>query len=542
MLYRLLIIDDEPEILEWLELLLRTSLPYETEVYTAHGATEALEVLDRIRIDLVVSDINMPRMSGLELSKKIHERWKQCRIIFLSGYDRFEYIYQAQEIPHARYVLKNEDDAVLLREIEQAIDEIEESRRQMEELNKPKDTYFLAFLQQEYLRRLINREYTDYRQLRNDMKRLQIALDVERPIYVLAGSIHMTEGLDARVRMEYIYQLDRLLQEELGDSMTAALYIHDSSTAVWLIQDHNTAGRHIDMWLKGILENLQETGRTVWRADISFMLRDSPCEINALAEALYGVTRQLSQKSVAFKEVLLTEEKPEEGRSMSSSLAISMKLKKVSAFESELERGNTEQCRALLQDITGVLKSGISMHDMSAVEMYLALAGVLVRHINRFERMPELAFTVGVAGLANPGLFRTWEEAVQYLWSVTTAIIDLDDGRKKAAQTDVVSTVKGYIEKHMHEDISLTQIATEVGLNPSYLSRLYKAETGDNISTVILNMKMEQAQKLLSKRRVKVQEVSEALGYNTPSYFAHLFKKVTGLTPNEFHDQAAGPS
>lgn len=53
---------------------------------------------------------------------------------------------------------------------------------------------------------------------------------------------------------------------------------------------------------------------------------------------------------------------------------------------------------------------------------------------------------------------------------------------------------------------------------------------------------MEQAQKLLSKRRVKVQEVSEALGYNTPSYFAHLFKKVTGLTPNEFHDQAAGPS
>lgn len=79
MLYRLLIIDDEPEILEWLELLLRTSLPYETEVYKAHGATEALDVLDRIRIDLVVSDINMPRMTGLELSKKIHERWRQCR-------------------------------------------------------------------------------------------------------------------------------------------------------------------------------------------------------------------------------------------------------------------------------------------------------------------------------------------------------------------------------------------------------------------------------------------------------------------------------
>lgn len=463
-------------------------------------------------------------------------------IIFLSGYDRFEYIYQAQEIPHARYVLKNEDDAVLLREIDQAIQEIEDSRRQLEEANNPKDTYFLALLQQECLRRLFNREYTDYRQLRDDIERLDISLDVERPVHLLAGSLQVAEGLDMRTQMESIYLLDRLLREEVAHAVTAVLYIHESGTAIWLIQIQKTTERQMGVWLKGILENLQETGRTVWGMDISFILRDSPCEINALAEALYGVTRQLRQKSAMLREVLLTGEGTKEDRPASSSLAISLKLKKVSAFETELERGNAEQSRALLQDITGALKPGISMHNMTAVEMYLALAGVLVRHINRFERMPELALTVGVAGLANPGLFRTWEEAVRYLGRVTTAVIQLAEGRKKETQTDVVSAVKGYIEEHLHEDISLTQIAAEVGLNPSYLSRLYKAETGDNISTVILSMKMERAQKLLAKRHVKVQEVAESLGYNTPSYFAHLFKKVTGLTPNEYHDQAAGVS
>ena len=92
-------------------------MPFDAEFYGAGNATNALAVLEEVRVDVVVSDINMPKMSGLQLAQAIKARWKDCRIIFLSGYDRFEYIYSAQKIEGARYVLKNEDDQVLLGEI-----------------------------------------------------------------------------------------------------------------------------------------------------------------------------------------------------------------------------------------------------------------------------------------------------------------------------------------------------------------------------------------------------------------------------------------
>lgn len=161
-----------------------------------------------------------------------------------------------------------------------------------------------------------------------------------------------------RTQMESIYLLDRLLREEVAHAVTAVLYIHESGTAIWLIQIQKTTERQMGVWLKGILENLQETGRTVWGMDISFILRDSPCEINALAEALYGDHQAAAAEKRQLREVLLTGEGTKEDRPASSSLAISLKLKKVSAFETELERGNAEQSRALLQDITGALKPG----------------------------------------------------------------------------------------------------------------------------------------------------------------------------------------
>lgn len=152
----LLVIDDEPEIIEWLTLLLETSLPFDAEVYGAGNATQALAVLEEVRVDVVVSDINMPKMSGLQLAQAIKARWKDCRIIFLSGYDRFEYIYSAQKIEGARYVLKNEDDQVLLGEICSAVEELEEEKRQAQRLELLEQSTYRVLMRQDCLARLIS--------------------------------------------------------------------------------------------------------------------------------------------------------------------------------------------------------------------------------------------------------------------------------------------------------------------------------------------------------------------------------------------------
>lgn len=131
------------------------------------------------------------------------------------------------------------------------------------------------------------------------------------------------------------------------------------------------------------------------------------------------------------------------------------------------------------------------MHFPPAVEVYLALAGLFIRHINQNDLLPELAFRAGIGGLGNLGLFRSWTEAKEYLQEIAEAVLALGEDREQKAPTDVIAAVGEFIAAHIHQDISLTQIADAVGLNPSYLSRLFKAETGGNISAAILNAKMD---------------------------------------------------
>ena len=116
------------------------------------------------------------------------------------------------------------------------------------------------------------------------------------------------------------------------------------------------------------------------------------------------------------------------------------------------------------------------------------------------------------------------------------AVLALGEDREQKAPTDVIAAVGEFIAAHLHQDISLTQIADAVGLNPSYLSRLFKAETGGNISAAILNAKMDKARAMLQSDKYKIQDIADALGFNTPSYFSHLFRKVTRMSPNEYRE------
>ena len=94
---RLLIIDDEPYIVNSIYELFLENKQMELDIYKAYSGMEALELLKKAKIDIVLSDIKMPGMDGLELLKEIHSFWPFCKVIFLTAYDRFDYIHEANK-------------------------------------------------------------------------------------------------------------------------------------------------------------------------------------------------------------------------------------------------------------------------------------------------------------------------------------------------------------------------------------------------------------------------------------------------------------
>ena len=130
-MYRLLIVDDEKFIVESMLDLFSRQEDMDLEIMTAYYGEEALKLLQS-KIDVILLDINMPGLSGIDVARQITQNWPLCRIIFLTGYSNFDYIYQSNQMKNTTYLLKTEDNETIVQAVKDAIAEIEEEKRQQQ--------------------------------------------------------------------------------------------------------------------------------------------------------------------------------------------------------------------------------------------------------------------------------------------------------------------------------------------------------------------------------------------------------------------------
>jgi two-component system response regulator YesN len=139
--------------------------------------------------------------------------------------------------------------------------------------------------------------------------------------------------------------------------------------------------------------------------------------------------------------------------------------------------------------------------------------------------------------LAGPEEFSNVQEYVRYfLEKMDKRLQELKESRQEHR---VVETVKAYIHRHYTEEMELNRLAEEVFLTPSYLSKLFKTETGETLTDYHISVRIERAKELLKESLfLKTYEVGEKVGYFDPAYFNKIFKKVVGCTPKEYRERA----
>lgn len=105
------------------------------------------------------------------------------------------------------------------------------------------------------------------------------------------------------------------------------------------------------------------------------------------------------------------------------------------------------------------------------------------------------------------------------------------------SQHEIINLLHRYIEQNLHRDLSLTHLASIVYLNRSYLSRLYKQRTGVSLSVYITEARITMAKHLLTETEHRIQDIVLCIGFESSSYFAHFFKRITGMTPLEYRNK-----
>lgn len=541
-MHRLLIVDDEHHIVDWLMELFAEKPSLDLELYKAYTGEEALKILDEHKIDLVLADIKMPGLDGFALADRIFKNWPKARIIFLTGYDAFDYAYKANQYKNVRYLLKTEDDEVIVQTVSEVIDSINEELKNSSLLSN-------AINQEKIMHHLLQK-YCLFEYIRGQCSRedWNLSLCLRFPVLLLLCKPYLTEPLESDLlRTEFSLRLQQIFLEHWGSRANLMTVDTDSQTFQCILQPcgarvglSDGAEERLAFYLKETMDNVLQVCHQNLNCEIVFLLHQSPVSWNLIQEkweVMNFVFHQKFESNVPDSAcAFICEENLRELSSENQgTFALIPKVhQQFDQLQSALEQNRKDVFQRLFASIQDTACQVQSMHYLPAIELYLGIVEVYLSYINRFHLMEAVSFHIGLNQLYRLDVFASWKEAFRYLDRLGNFLFQLRQSSQDNKSESFIKRIKSYITGHLDTDLSLSNVSNYFNYNPSYISRLFKQKSGINLSDYVTNMRMQEAKRLLSKTNASVQTIAHQVGFDSPQYFSTVFKKNIGVTPQEY--------
>lgn len=555
-MFRLLIVDDEPIILDGLYSFFQKSDIEDLEIFKAYSAFEAVEWMNTVRIDLVLSDISMPAMSGMQLIQEIVDRWPRCKIILLTGFDEFEYAHQAIRNPCVvDYLLKTEGMGRIGEAVKKALDQLVEENqyRYQAEWLREKLPRALLQLQRQVLAEVCrSSDGCERPTLQDEFDALRLPFQARRPalpvvIRVEAWNHYATDSDRSLIR----YAVANIAEELLQDRAEVKAFDLDRQTIACLIQPKaddyglypaEAVWERTLRFVHGTLETVQQACGAALQLSVSVVSAESAAPWSMLGAALNKLRLAIVGTPGFGMEKLLRiaiGSDPESGAADGHPGAAPDIL--LEQLKQHLLQGGEEWGYAFRKWVNRMGATGPE-------DPYLRLRAQQGLNLCLMDALRELKHAA--ADSAGADLSRMLHFDIRTPWAdlisfYQTAFEHLAASRNQSHQneeSEMLRRIHRFIHEHLEHDLSLTRIAQEVSLNPSYLSRWYKRVAGKGLSEYITETRVESGKELLLGTGLKMEQISAKLGFSDPHYFYRFFKKAVGCTPQEYRDSSKNPA
>ncbi len=527
-MFNLLVVDDEDIAIrgithgiDWSDMKIK-------EIFTAYDADEAKEILLKHSIDILLSDIDMPGESGIELLRWANEHKPGTVTLFLTGHADFTFAQQAVQLDCFDYLLKPIDHNELKRCIGGAISKVEEQRK-LTEIRSTYDHYSELWRQQRPV--LVERFWQDlfhYRLSANPalldaaLASYDIPLKASDPITVILVSIEeWREEWSARDEEIMTYGVKNAAEEMLLGEKGGTV-VQEAGGTLYVIGYES---------YEATQEETAERCRRFITECKAMLHCGLSCYIGKplLVREARGCIEQLQEQ---------------EKRNISNSGAVLL------ANELDVSRGEIGLQIISFADWSLLLTMGKRTELAYRIDecfdrmlqqkaSYTALASFYFGFMNMiFDWMHERSLAVekvfpggeweeGAQALKSLARLRTWSHA---MCDLATSYSQHQGGT--VSQT--VAKVQQYMKERMHEEFSREEAAEYVYLNPAYLSRLFRKETGKSLTDYLVELRIAKAREELSGANNRISDIAQGVGYSNFSHFSQLFKRMTGLTPQEY--------
>lgn len=537
---RLLIVDDEHYIVNYLTDLIEEQHFPDLEIYKCYSGKEALSLIQTSLIDLMLLDIHMPGMSGLEVASQVSEQLPRCRIIFLTAYDSFDHIYESNKLEHTRYLLKTEDDEVILKEISHTLEELEEESNKLLLLSEAQQKAFLLshLLQQNILKGIVAGHSIEKLERELKIAGSDFTLDLHRPVYLMYTQVHYktldeTNLTNSTYTLQYLQLIRKLLEGKFQFSMLD----FGKGTLLLFFQPLQPFSSEY-AFLQSVANDFGDYYFTKYRRRVTTVLYPEVSEWNEVCSRFHKMQQYSELSGDAVPLIYPSDSMHEDNTADTLSAEVSIDRvsleKKLQELSFYLYQGAEKDYLQTLKSLCAECTRIRSMHSISAIKTYTSVSLLLMQYIDLYQLQGKIASKIALYPLYYIHDFSSWKEAFRYLEKLSGQIFDILHSKKLDRNEQLVQKIKTYIRDHISESLTLTTISRIVNYNEAYISRLFKQINGMGISEYISLERINKAKDLLVTTSDSMQNIAAATGFDTAQYFSLVFKKTTGVSPSEY--------
>lgn len=532
---KLLIVDDEL----LMRIGLRSMIDWEIHGFKVIGEAsngkEALEMAVGMEPDVIITDIKMPIMDGLSLIREASKKVRGCQFIILSNFDDFQYVKEALRLGAKDYLIKTEIREDTLAELLARLKEGSGASGGWESMPAAAEviSQSLSLLKENLFKEWISGFWNEREWLAR-VKPLGIRLK-SADLAALKLVIDQFEAVKAK----YVEKDEKLLRfsianiiEEIVPSRWNHELIVDNSAEYLLLLNVSSGGE------AEIRADIEKLGRQISGAMKAYMNLSFSLGCSTVAPG-YAYLKLVSQEAdiaasrrfyegsggfVFFSDVAREPARDRDDGALNAQLSLELRM--------AVESRNGMRWRGFLDRVRKRMQEG-RMSEKAIRDMYVQImeqVNAHLQHESGILSQPSMRSPYEILLKAE-----TWDELDAWTYDYVNACFQAD------AQPSVtyVDKAMDLIMQYYAEDISLQSVAGQINVNPSYLSRIFKQETGENFIGTLTKVRIERAKHLLESKTYKVFEVADRVGYHNYTYFSKIFKKVVGVSPEEYRSRGS---
>ena len=520
--YKVILVDDEVEVIDIMKQKIRwNDLGFDV-VGSATNGVKALELVEKLQPDVVLTDIKMPYMDGLELARKLNQDYPNIYIMLCTGFDEFEYAKEAVHLEIKEYMLKPISATELSDSLVKLKNTLDKEREEKLNVKKLED-YFqevLPKLQSNFFISLIEGRVgeEDYERFLQNYR-----VDMKGPLFCCI-IFHTSENdvPDGMNPLLLSMSVEREVKQRLTENCNCQEFIYMGNTILIMELHSEEETDSCDRFCRWAWR-IMGAAVTAGIGTVCNSLHDISISYEGAREAvsyrvLYGTKRAINIAEIVPKE---------------SKKTVPLEETRMQDLFRAIHVGDQEEIRKeAIKEIEKLHKNAdtISQYNLATMEIVSGFFKFCANNSmdfndisgnvqNLYERVTQLDET----------------SMTNWIINMSTAISEKLKSTRNSTSRRMITDAQNIVkQRYMEPDISLDEVCADLGVSNSYFSSIFKKETGQPFVTYLTDYRMDRAEELVLNTDEKSYKIAEKVGYQDANYFSYVFKKKFGVSPSKY--------